>query len=56
MLYEFVLTFIFTLSIVTAICFVLNKLLSNSTNREKKVYGVLFGQSLLVAILLTWIL
>ncbi|NHM33422.1 hypothetical protein [Neobacillus terrae] len=55
MLYEFVLTLVFTYAIVTPISFVVNKLLSNRSKRGKKVYGMLFDQSLLIAILLTWI-
>ena len=53
MLYEFVLSFIFTLLVVTTINFIVNKILPSRSTKERNVY-FLMGQSLFIATLLTW--
>ena len=55
MLYEFVLTFIFTLLVVTTINFIVNKTLPSRSTKERNVI-FLMGQSFFIATLLTWII
>ena len=55
MLYEFVLTFIFTLFVVTTINFIVNRCLPSRSTRERNV-NFLMGQSFFIATLLTWII
>jgi hypothetical protein len=55
MLYEFVLTFIFTLLVVTTINFIVNKILPSRSTKERNV-DFLMGQSLFIATLLTWVI
>lgn len=56
MLYEFVVTFIFTFLIVATISFMVKKLLLKTITREKKELWILISQSVSIAILLTWVM
>jgi hypothetical protein len=56
MLYEFVVTFIFTFLIVATISFIVKNLLLKTVTRDKKEFGILISQSILITILLTWII
>lgn len=56
MVYEFVLTLIFTFLVVGIISFILNTYLSKGKAVKKKGYTILLIQSFIISVLLTWII
>lgn len=54
MLFDFVLTFIFTLLVVFIISFIVNTYLTKAKGSKKQVGVILFIESVIISILLTW--